>query len=73
MLGGFSYTTTAGKLAPMFVVRDATLSATFGEVCFNNDPYQIIVREEHGGQVHVLGKDDPRYGRSLTLFSTPRR
>lgn len=73
VLGGFSYTTTAGKLAPMFVVRDATFSATFGEVCFTGDPYQVIVRDERGGQVKELGKDDPRYGRSLTLFTTPRR
>lgn len=73
VLGGFSYTTSAGKLAPMFVVRDATFAATFGEVCFNADPYQVIVRDYSGGQVKELMKDDPRYGRVLTLFTTPRR
>jgi hypothetical protein len=73
LLGGFSYTTTAGKLAPMFVVRDATFAATFAEVCFKPDPFVVIVREEHNGQVKELSKDDPRYGRTLTLFTTPRR
>jgi hypothetical protein len=73
VLGGFSYTTTSGKLAPMFVVRDATFAATFSEVCFRPDPYVVIVREERGGKVQELGKDDPRYGRVLTLFTTPRK
>lgn len=73
VLGGFSYTTGAGRLAPMFVVRDAVLAATFAEVCFQPEPFQVIVREERGGQVVELGKDDPRYGRVLTLFTTPVR
>lgn len=73
LLGGFSYTTTAGKLAPMFVVRDATFAATFNEVCFRPDPYVVIVREERSGQVKEFGKDDPRYGRVLTLFTTLRK
>jgi hypothetical protein len=45
ILGGFSYTTTAGKLAPMFVNDDSSVWAFFGEVCYNGDPYAVLIRE----------------------------
>lgn len=45
ILGGFSYTTTAGKLAPMFVNDESSVWAFFGEVCYNGDPYEVLVRE----------------------------
>jgi hypothetical protein len=35
ILGGFSDTKTARKLAPMFVTTDSSAWAFFGEVCFN--------------------------------------
>jgi hypothetical protein len=35
ILGGFSYTTTVGKLAPMFVNDDSSVWAFVGEVCYN--------------------------------------
>ncbi len=34
VMGGFSYTTTAGGLAPMFVTENASVFAFFGEVCY---------------------------------------
>lgn len=43
--GGFSYTTTAGKLAPMFVNVDSSVWAFFGEVCYNGDPFATLIRE----------------------------
>jgi hypothetical protein len=45
ILGGFSYTTTAGKLAPMFVNEDSSVWAFFGEVCYNGDPFAVMIRE----------------------------
>lgn len=50
LLGGFSYTTTAGKLAPMFVNTDSSVFAYFGEVCYSGDPFQILIRETRGQQ-----------------------
>ena len=49
IFGTFSYTTTAGKLAPMLVTSDAEVFAFFGEVCYTGDPFSIIVRESRGG------------------------
>jgi hypothetical protein len=49
ILGGFSYTTTAGTLAPMFSTIDASVFAYFREICFNDDPYAVIVEESQGG------------------------
>jgi hypothetical protein len=57
VLGGFSYTTTAGKLAPMFVNRESSMWAFFGEVCYNGDPFAVRVEETQGGVTKRLGKD----------------
>lgn len=54
MLGGFSYTTTAGELAPMFVNDDSTLFAFFHEVCFNGDPFATLSRETRRGETRTL-------------------
>ncbi|MCY2967871.1 MAG: glycosyl hydrolase family 28-related protein [Planctomycetota bacterium] len=45
ILGGFSYTTTAGQLAPMFVTDNSSVFTFFTEVCFNGDPFTTIIRE----------------------------
>ena len=66
--GGFSYTTEAGKLAPMFVSRHSDLSATFAEVCFNGDPYGEIVSETRGGETRLLDAGDARWGGVFILF-----
>jgi hypothetical protein len=57
LLGGLSYTTTAGKLAPMFVNEESSLWAFFGEICFNGDPFTTIIRETRGGETKTLGKN----------------
>ena len=62
VLGGFSYTTTAGKLAPMFVTKDATVFTFFHEVCFNGDPFEVLIEESQmstrkslfGNESHTL-------------------
>lgn len=51
ILGGFSYTTTAGKLAPMFVTDNSSVFTFFNEVCFNGDPFATLVREARNGSV----------------------
>jgi hypothetical protein len=57
ILGGFSYTTTAGKLAPMFVTHDASIFTFFSEVCFNGDPFLIRIQETRGSESRQLSKD----------------
>jgi hypothetical protein len=57
ILGGFSYTTTAGKLAPMFVNEDSSLWTFFGEVCYNKDPFTTLVRETRNGETRELKSD----------------
>ena len=51
VFGTFSYTTTAGKLAPMFVTVDASAFAFFSEVCYTGDPFAILVQETRKGIV----------------------
>ncbi|MGV3605889.1 MAG: glycosyl hydrolase family 28-related protein [Planctomycetaceae bacterium] len=58
ILGGFSYTTTAGKLAPMFVTKDASVFAFFGEVCFNGDPFETIISETQKSNTKVLRRGE---------------
>lgn len=69
ILGGFSYTTTAGKLAPMFVNQDSSVFAFFSEVCYNGDPFATLIRETRGEQTKELkrgeGTTTPYVGRSL--------
>jgi hypothetical protein len=60
ILGGFSYTTTAGKLAPMFVNGDSSVWTFFSEVCYNGDPFTKIIRETRRGVTKELGKDEAR-------------
>ena len=62
LLGGFSYTTTAGKLAPMFTNDDSSVFAFFGEVCYSGDPFAILIRERRDGVVSVVkrGEGDTR-------------
>jgi hypothetical protein len=48
-LGTFSYTTTAGGLAPMFVTEDSSVFVYFNEVCYNGDPFRMLVSETRNG------------------------
>jgi hypothetical protein len=62
IIGGFSYTTTAGKRAPMFVTADSSVWAFFGEVCYNGDPFETLVQETRGKETKTL-----RSGEGATL------
>lgn len=57
ILGGFSYTTTAGKLAPMFVTRNASVFTFFNEVCNNGDPFVTLIQETRDGETMSLGRE----------------
>ena len=58
VLGGFSYTTTAGKLAPMFVNQNSSVFAYFSEVCFNGDPFAVRIQETRGPETKTIGKGE---------------
>ncbi len=52
--------TSAGKLAPMFVTRDSSVFAYFGEICYTGDPCIDLIDETQGGKRNKLarGKGD---------------
>ena len=56
ILGGFSYTTTAGKLAPMFVNDNSSVFAFFAEVCFSGDPFTTLIQETKKGKVKIVNR-----------------
>ena len=56
ILGGFSYTTTAGKLAPMFVTDNSSVFTFFNEVCYNGDPFVTLIRETRNGSVATVSR-----------------
>ncbi|MFO0939689.1 MAG: glycosyl hydrolase family 28-related protein [Pirellulales bacterium] len=58
VLGGFSYTTTAGGLAPMFVIDNASLFTFFSEVCYNGDPFVTLIQQTNGRETKSLKKGD---------------
>ena len=55
-LGGFSYTTNSGKLAPMFVNDNSSVFAFFGEVCYSGEPFETLIRETRGGVTKEVAK-----------------
>lgn len=58
ILGTFSYTTTAGKLAPMFTTTDASTFAFFAEVCYSGDPFATLIRETRQGVAEELKRGE---------------
>ncbi len=58
ILGGLSYTTTQGGLAPMFTATEASLSVTLGEVCYSGDPFRTLVEHTAGGKTRVLKRGE---------------
>ena len=64
--GGFSYTTGAGALAPMFTLDQSSSGLfRFREVCFTDDPFRMIVKR---GSDQIDAKDPKWNGRKLSLF-----
>ena len=67
--GGFCYTTTDPKGAPMFINNDSSVSLTLGEANFGAPPYAVIVREIRGTETKSLNNPDPRYDGQLRLYT----
>ncbi len=68
ILGGFSYTTTAGKLAPMFVNDCSQIFAFFGEVCYTGDPFSVLIEETRQKQTKVIKRGE---GGTTPYISNP--
>ena len=58
LLGGFSYTTSGGKLAPMFVNDHSSVWAFFAEVCYSGEPFPIRVQETRGAETKSIARAD---------------
>jgi hypothetical protein len=56
VLGGLSYTTTKGKLAPMFKSVDSRMSVVIGEVCYTGDPFARLFEQSRGKERKVLDR-----------------
>ncbi len=54
IFGNLSYTTTKGKLAPMFLTEDSNAFAFFGEVCYSGDPFKTLVVEKRGNESKTI-------------------
>lgn len=70
ILGGFSYTTTAGRLAPMFVNDNSFVWTFFTERCFNGDPFTTLIRETRSGETREI-KPDPATTASYSGRKSP--
>jgi hypothetical protein len=54
VLGGFSDTTTAGKLAPKFVTDNSSVFTFFNEVCYGGNPFETLLRETRGTETKTV-------------------
>jgi hypothetical protein len=54
LFGTFSYTTTAGMLAPVFVTEDASAFVFFNEVCCTGDSFSTLIRETRAGVTRTV-------------------
>jgi len=72
VIGGFCYTTTAPKGAPMFASDNSWLSVILGEACFKGTPYETLIRETRGSETKTLkrGEVPGRAGGSLLMLYT---
>ncbi len=57
ILGGFSYTTTAGKLGPMFVNVNSSVFTFFTEVCYNGDPFATLIQESRSNKTEMVPRE----------------
>lgn len=71
LFGTFSYTTTAGKLAPMFVTEDASVFAYFNEICYTGDPFTTLIRETRDDVTKIVERGQG--GIAPYVGAAPRR
>ena len=58
LLGGFSYTTSGGKRATMFVNDNSSVWAFFAEVCYSGEPFESLIRETRGGETKEVKRGE---------------
>ena len=58
IFGNYSYTTTDGKLAPMFRTEDASVYAFFNEVCYTGDPFATLLTETRRKETKTVKRGD---------------
>lgn len=58
LFGNFSYTTTAGDLAPMFVTEDASAFVYFDERAYGTQPFATMVSETRNGVTRVVKRGE---------------
>lgn len=58
LFGNFSYTTSSGSIAPMFITRDASVFAWFREICYHKEPFEIIVEETRRGTTKTVRRNE---------------
>jgi hypothetical protein len=72
LLGGLSYTVGKSLPEPMFLIDNAAASFSFPEVCYNNRPFALIVRETRDGATKEMPRSDPAWKSHFTLFTSGR-
>ncbi len=70
IFGTFSYTTTAGKLAPMFITEDSSAYIFFTEVCYTGNPFAILIREVRKGIIKEVKRGDGTVTPYIGMSST---
>jgi hypothetical protein len=58
MLGGFSYTTSGGKRATMYVNDNSSVWAFFAEVCYSGEPFESLIRETRGSETKEVKRGE---------------
>jgi hypothetical protein len=72
ILGGLASTTTSGKLGPMFIAQDASMSVVLGEASSTAEAAQVLVRETRGNVTRTLKRGDAPTragGSSIPLYT----
>jgi len=71
ILGGFIYAQGAEKTTPMFVVKDAQMTATVGETTWNKRNFKTILEETRSGQTKDFQYSKDVYWRNNNAAMIP--
>jgi len=58
VFGTLSYTTTAGRLSPMFITLESSVFAFMNEVCYTGDPFAVLIRERRQGVIREIKREE---------------
>jgi hypothetical protein len=68
--GNFSYTTSNKQAQPMFVTRDASVFAWFREICYSDEPFDVLVEEQRGSETKTVKRGE---GLTVPYISVPTK